>query len=78
MADVLPPNDRNFIVTRDEFRQLAALVEQIQAAMNHNAQIIDLHQHILAKFVPEPLLQKACDEYHAKTQAPSASDQSVN
>lgn len=74
MDGVLPANDRKVIVTRDEFRELYELVLAIQKAVNQNAHLIDLHQHILAKFVPEPLLQKACDDFHAKSSQAQSAD----
>lgn len=43
--------------------ELESELNKLRLAINVHAEVLNIHRYILTKFVPEPLLKSACEEY---------------
>jgi len=59
----------SYIATKDELKSVAldteAGMDELRAAHNNNAAVLNLHRFLLEKFIPAGLLESACNEWHA-------------
>lgn len=58
----------DYIATRDEVSSVAEDAErhlnELRKAINSHAEILSMHRYLLEKFIPEGLLESACNEYY--------------
>jgi hypothetical protein len=73
-------SNNDYIVTRTEFfegmqeqvdniKDCMAVVNELRKTINIQAEILGCHRYILEKFVPEPLLKQAAQEYSQQRNA---------
>ena len=62
------PRPKGFIATKDELTSVAedteANLNELRLAHNAHAEVLNLHRYLLDKFIPQKLLESACNEYY--------------
>ena len=60
-------SELEFPVTRDEVHEIAvdaqAAIDELKKVINQHALLLDFHNYVLAKFVPEPMRKDAEAEF---------------
>ena len=71
--------DSSFIATRDELSSVCEDLErhlnELRRAINAHAETLNLHRHLIDRFIPHDLLVAACNEYFAARQQQIALEQ---